>query len=317
MPQPQPNTGFGSQNIDWGSFLGGLLQTSQARADEISNVNAQTQANQQRMSSPTGMPNVAMDAATKVAKQAYTQHAQDLASTPQGLAVLSTLVDLHNNQQNNNSAPAVESTQNNTNIPQETTSKQSDYAPATNYIQDNNNPVVGLFKALGFGPSAGYINAMANYNLSMQQAANLKPENVIKQAIDTAKAVPLTQEQQATIGAGVNTATIQAYNDSLKNIASLRDSLNNEFKAEQATISPLQALQMQGKPFLTPRMKEIQGQLKRLGDAEGILNKRFAQFQVKNPAANVPVHTGQQIDAYNKARASGLSVEQAKKKAGI
>ncbi len=97
----------------------------------------------------------------------------------------------------------------------------------------------------------------------LQQSEYQQAALDVNKAVKLAQQVPLTQEQQGLLTAGSNSAKLQIYNDSATRINSQIDNLTKQFEAEQKTISPTQAAlaAVQGKNFLTPRMKMIQGQL--------------------------------------------------------
>lgn len=153
----------------------------------------------------------------------------------------------------------------------------------------------------------------------LQKSEYQKADLEVSKAIKMAQQVPLTQEQQGILTAGSNSAKLQIFNDSSARLNAQIDTLNKQKEAELKTIPPGMALRasLSGKPISTPRIKQIDSQLFKLNNALGALNKQGAMLQLQNPAKGVPVHTDSQINTYNKARASGLSIEEAKKKAGL
>ena len=131
---------------------------------------------------------------------------------------------------------------------------------------------------------------------------------------------PIQPYEAAQLRAGQNTAQITALNDSIDTLQKRRDSLNQEFLNEQKTISAGakmgNLLSFKGQN-MTPRMvaikKEQFGIDKQLANAQS----KLINFLPINPMAVQGTHTPQQISLYNKLRASGVSQEEARQKAGF
>ena len=171
----------------------------------------------------------------------------------------------------------------------------TNFLPAQNYIQPNNNPIVALTRLLGFGNSPEQINAMGNYNFNMAQAQGLRPENQLQMKVAEAQQVPPTQYETGQLRALQNTAQLTAMQNSVTSLQARRDALNTEFEQEAKTMSMWGKLgglvTFQGQQ-MTPRMKAIrleqQGDGKNSKGIDGVLahlQSVMANYQAQNPKA--------------------------------
>lgn len=311
----QKGTGIGSVDLtpilQWFQSLG---QSNQVQNNNISSNDAQVEEQRQQLlqqnqtNSATGLTDNHAKIMQGLIDKAIKQQAQESLDQV-GIDAMQKLVDIHTatsptiqSSTSTSSTPTntdVSSNKNNTIIPSPQAAKGIFSGASISPDGTMNQEGIGnkiIRSLIGIG---GQSNVDALYNARqlqrltgqepLQQSEYQKANLDVNKAIQMAQKVPLTQEQQGMLTAGSNTAKLQIYNDSATRLTSQIDTLNKQFEAEQKTLSPTQvaAAALTGQSLLTPRMKQIQGQLFKLNNALGTLNKQGALLQLQNPVDKI------------------------------
>lgn len=187
--------------------------------------------------------------------------------------------------------------------------------------QQTNQPDIlgGLLNMLRSGAraaNAGPISQLAQADLVRQQTRNITPGGGMEAVGIAESKKPLTQEQQVNMQAGINTATREGLNQANERIQANLTALQTQYDQE-AKIAPIWTKNpITGR---SARMQQIQDQIDlQQGAALQLQNKLNNWKPTKfTSGAKTGNYNEQQKQAYNLARAKGLSVEQAKKRAGL
>lgn len=234
------NNGQDNGNNEAKNTLIGLLSTVSAQPTQ---------------SSPTGLPQSAIDAASKVQKDYYTHHAEDLVNNhPDGIAILNQLIDTHNSSiPNEESMP-----KNNAQVAQP--KSQSNQLPNS----ANFGGILSRLTGIDLQPDVTgqrISNIQGIQKLQgqepMQQADIQKMALETQQKIDQATMVPPTQAEKMQ-----NSAAYAGYKTS-----ALKDMLDNTDKAMAQQNDIMKNMQGYSSWFNKPfgaMPKEAQGAMKKL-----------------------------------------------------
>ena len=149
-----------------------------------------------------------------------------------------------------------------------------------------NNLNVNQGKGMGLG--GANLDQQGNVNVNMPSILGriLFGNSLVNQDLNTISGAqkvsgqePIQPMEKAQVQAGINTATLQSMNDANQRLQNYRDQLTKEFTAEAATIPDWQKGVV---TKLTPRMKEIQDQLKDINISQGQLLNSFMSYKPTN-----------------------------------
>ena len=144
-------------------------------------------------------------------------------------------------------------------------------------INKISEPLSGMDILRGILPMLAMPNMVKN---ALQTQYGETPQGKLGFGVEQAKQTPPTQFEQAQVQAGVNTATIQAMNDANTRLQGHRDQLTKEFTAEGQTIPGWE--KGIGIVQLTPRMKQIQRQLRNVNQTQSDLLESFMSYKPTN-----------------------------------
>lgn len=195
----------------------------------------------------------------------------------------------------------------------------------------SSNPVTDFFAKLGITPTPSNQVLLSQAVLNRQKLAGEVPVQPADQASqDLLKSqsgeilqrmlgqVPIQPYEAATLRAGQNTAQVTALKDTMEGLQKRRDDLNTEFEAELKTMTASGKLMNLVKgQNMTPRMTAIRKEQSGIDRVLAKTQAKLSGFMPINPMAAQGNHSPQQIAQYNALRSSGVSADEARKKAGL
>ena len=269
-----------NQGFDIGQFLqsiaqsigrqGGMVMPNQQPQQQLNNAvttglspNPQFQGLAQQYMS---------DSADKALTQYYDKHAQEALLHPDGIQALTSIV-AQSQQQDNSGQPQTQGQ------PQQSQGGQQQSIPAQS---------LNVNQGKGMGLGGASLDQQGNVNVNMPSVLGRilfgnslvnKDLNTIGGAQKISGQEPMQPMEKATIQGGINTATLQAMNDANTRLQNYRDQLTKEFAAEGQTIP---GWTKGATRQLTPRMQEIQAQLKDINISQGQLLNSFMTYKPNN-----------------------------------
>ncbi len=230
-----------------------ILTSLVAQLSSQGNNNKTSEGNTQQPNI-SSLPPAAIDAASKVQKKFYMQHAEDLVNShPEGIAVLNQLLATHASNggsdnsvpQENNPPPTPTNPQPNKNIQQSDQTQQAPVSIDDQIAQINKQAALNVAQRnLSASKPQGFMQRFSNNIAKMEGAVTqedlLKNMGLIQKL---AGAEPLQPQEIAGLNAGSYKAGLEASHQALATEATKLTALGDLYGKEQPNRNPLEVIQ--------------------------------------------------------------------------